>query len=514
MHWGSIQRFVWLALASGWLGLPSPAETRSATPEPPTTAGLPLPGSISELLDGEKIPQPKPWRVYQASGYDRGGGFYDSGNFLRTEAEFRQVLMECDGPGVIDRMWFTYKGEFRSEPYDLLIYLDDDRQPVIRKNLDDLFTEAATPFIDPLAGLCGDPRHPARYSHVPLGFARSAKVILQPAAAPERYHYRENSRGEKIPHVYYQITYRRLPAGAPVRPFSWKLEPSEQLALAQYHAQCRRGGVPGLPEGLDKVALPMRMEIKPGETVALLERKQAGTICGLHLETDEPAALQLQFFWDDATVPAAAVPFGPFFGCGEATPRNDLRSLWLGHIQGTFYNHLPMPFHRSARLLVHSSATRTAGVTGLVNLCTRPPNPSDLHLHAHRYDYTRPTVGQDYLVLDARGEGFFAGLVMDHPGHMEGDDRFFVDGERAPSWHGTGTEDFFNFAWGLSHTRAFPLHGITQQAGGPVGYRFHLPAGVPFSESLRISWEHGDDAKRGPNLDQSRYSGIAFYYAR
>jgi len=80
--------------------------------------------------------------------------------------------------------------------------------------------------------------------------------------------------------------------------------------------------------------------------------------------------------------------------------------------------------------------------------------------------------------------------------------------------HGTGTEDFFNFAWGLSHTAALPLHGITRQAGGPVAYRFHLPAGVPCRESLRITWEHGHDPERGPNLDQSRYSGVVFYYGR
>ncbi|MBN1818091.1 MAG: DUF2961 domain-containing protein [Sedimentisphaerales bacterium] len=33
-----------------------------------------------------------------------------------------------------------------------------------------------------------------------------------------------------------------------------------------------------------------------------------------------------------------------------------------------------------------------------------------------------------------------------------------------PSLHGTGTEDFFNFAWGLSHADPLPMHGITLQA--------------------------------------------------
>jgi hypothetical protein len=88
----------------------------------------------------------------------------------------------------------------------------------------------------------------------------------------------------------------------------------------------------------------------------------------------------------------------------------------------------------------------------------------------------------------------------------------YVDEESAPSLHGTGTEDFFNFAWGLSHTGSLALHGIVPEASGPVGYRFHLPAGIPFSRRLRVTWEHGHDLDRGVNLDERRCSGLVFYY--
>jgi hypothetical protein len=61
--------------------------------------------------------------------------------------------MECTGPGVIDRLWFTYKGEISTEPYDLLIYLDDPDQAAIQMNLDELFTAGRAPFVEPLAGV-------------------------------------------------------------------------------------------------------------------------------------------------------------------------------------------------------------------------------------------------------------------------------------------------------------------------------------------------------------------------
>ena len=59
------------------------------------TSAPPLPGSLAQLLNIDSLPLPKPWQVSQASGYDRDGGYYDSGNFLRTEPGRRHVLMEC-----------------------------------------------------------------------------------------------------------------------------------------------------------------------------------------------------------------------------------------------------------------------------------------------------------------------------------------------------------------------------------------------------------------------------------
>jgi hypothetical protein len=485
--------------------------TRLAAAAPVPAA---LPGSIAELLESAQVPSPKLWHVYQASGYDRDGGFYDSGNFLRVETNRQYVLMGCDGPGVIDRMWFTYKSEFRGEPYRLVVYLDDAARPAIREDLDDLFTEQRPPFVTPLAGLCGDPKHPAHYSYVPIGFARSAKVVLQPTASADHYLYRENRRGEKIPHIYYQITYRKLSAGKPVRPFSWQLEPAEKDALGKWSQRCQAAGPAPWPEAPAVWTTNLNLEIEPGGTTALVSSTGPGVITRLCLQTERPEALQILGYWDDAREPSIDVPFGPFFGCAESAPAGEVRGLWLGHAAKTFYCHVPMPFHKSARLLLRSSAQLPIRITGEIDLRQEPPDPNAFLLHAHRYDYHPPLLGTDYVVLDVRGAGHFVGLVMYRPGHMEGDDQFFVDDQAQPALHGTGTEDFFNFAWGLSHTEAYPLHGITRQTGGPVAYRFHLPAGVPFRDHLRITWEHGDDFQRGPNQDQGRYSGVVFYYAK
>ena len=187
-------------------------------------------GSILELLDLRSVAQRKPWRTLQQSGYDRRGGYYDSGHFLRTEPGRRLVLLGAKGPGCIDRMWFTRKRP-RQEPYDLLVYVDSMSAPALRADLDELFSAERSPFVAPLAGRCGLERTPALYSYVPVGFRDRCKIVLVPTAPDEHYQWRITESGDRIRHVYYQITYRSLPEQAPVQPFHASLEAREVEAL-------------------------------------------------------------------------------------------------------------------------------------------------------------------------------------------------------------------------------------------------------------------------------------------
>ena len=46
--------------------------------------------------------------------------------------------------------------------------------------------------------------------------------------------------------------------------------------------------------------------------------------------------------------------------------------------------------------------------------------------------------------------------------YLEGNEQFFVDGEKRASTLGTGTEDYFNGGWYYNQGRfALPLHGLT-----------------------------------------------------
>ena len=76
----------------------------------------------------------------------------------------------------------------------------------------------------------------------------------------------------------------------------------------------------------------------------------------------------------------------------------------------------------------------------------------------------------NYVMLEAKGDGQFVGVTFSvfenqWGGWNEGDEMIWIDGEKEPRIHGTGGEDYFNFAWGFSKMFATPLVGLTEFTG-------------------------------------------------
>lgn len=65
----------------------------------------------------------------------------------------------------------------------------------------------------------------------------------------------------------------------------------------------------------------------------------------------------------------------------------------------------------------------------------------------------------NYLILDAKGEGQFVGVMLSVFNNQwgawnEGDDMIWIDGQQQPRIHGTSGEDYFNSAWGFGQLYA------------------------------------------------------------
>jgi hypothetical protein len=139
-----------------------------------------------------------------------------------------------------------------------------------------------------------------------------------------------------------------------------------------------------------------------------------------------------------------------------------------------------------------------------------------------------PADGSKYEFLDVAGKGHYVGSVLSvvqaEAGWFgEGDDFFWVDGEKYPSIEGTGSEDYFNDAWGL-HEDDGPLYGVSVAEGTDLGsrmtaFRWHVLDPVPFTKSLKVEiehrgWTYDDDGKvkSAFGIRTDLMSSVAFWY--
>lgn len=276
--------------------------------------------------------------------------------------------------------------------------------------------------------------------------------------------------------------------------------------------------------------------LPPGQTLTLLDEAGPGEISHVWItiasrERFHLKKLVLRMYWDGESSPSVEVPVGDFFGLGlgeyflyQSVP------LSVGGDKGLncFF---PMPFQKHARITLSNEGLQTAeAVYWNIDLrAYASPLPADtLYFHAQYRQATpnQPWTGskfnldgkENYVWLEATGHGHFAGVTMSVIENQdgwwgEGDDMFFVDGEKLPSINGTGTEDYFLGAWDFGG-KAFsyglfgaPVVGAELQGARWSVYRFHLDSPIPFTKSLRATIEHGHANDRGDN-----YYSVAYWY--
>jgi len=274
----------------------------------------------------------------------------------------------------------------------------------------------------------------------------------------------------------------------------------------------------------------------PGATLTLLDEPGPAEISHLWItiaddERFHLKKLVLRMYWDAETTPSVEAPVGDFFGLGlgdyflyQSLP------LAVGGDKA-LNSFFPMPFQKHARItLTNEGRERAEAVYWNIDLrayASALP-PDTLYFHA-QYRQATPNKafpankfnldGKDnYVWIEATGRGHFAGVTMSVIENQdgwwgEGDDMFFVDGEKLPSINGTGSEDYFLGAWDFGGKPfsyglfGAPVVGQELQGGHWSLYRFHLDSPIPFTKSLRATIEHGHANDRGDNF----YS-VAYWY--
>jgi len=441
-----------------------------------------------------RMPDPS-YTTGQFSSYDRDStdpdaltdenwfANHDRGNFLRTEernGKTEYVMMDTDTPGAIVRFW-------SANPTDagtVRIYLDGAEDPAVEMPLSKLLGGEAAIAPPPLAGTRGKGWN----LYLPLPYAKSCKVTA--------------SKND----FYYIINYRSYEAGTEVETFSMDLAAEHSETIASVADALRTpDGIRTLPPGQEQENQGFAVTVGEGAAELLRIEGPAAiyALLGKLEAEDREKALRtclLEITFDGQDRPAVQAPVGGFFG--SAPGLNPYQSLPMGMLDsGGLYSKWVMPFQESAALRLVNHSGMEVTFEGLAVTSDYDWNVDALYFHAKwRAEHDIPTrPRQDWNFITAQGRGRYVGNMLNITNPVtawwgEGDEKIYIDGEDFPSHFGTGTEDYYGYAWGSTELYEHAYHNQTRVDGpGRFGHtsvnRWHIMDNIPFTESFRLDIE-------------------------
>jgi len=270
----------------------------------------------------------------------------------------------------------------------------------------------------------------------------------------------------------------------------------------------------------------------------------------------------LRITWDDASYPSINVPLGDFFCLGHGLVNSFQSFLFTASTRNNYqFNagcalncYVPMPFRKKAVVELVNESQEDHGQYFYIDyeLWRQEPEENLGYFHAE-FRRANPFGGwgpeitvnsgqanivnkerlaweNNYVILETKGRGHYLGCnlsVANFQGTWwgEGDDMIWVDGYKwPPDLHGTGSEDYFNQAWGMQ-PNAFLRNGSSlyegytlsmagdnlwtgRYGGYQTSYIFHLENPVRFQKEIKVTIEHG----HGNHLAND-YSSVAYWYA-
>ncbi len=161
------------------------------------------------------------------------------------------------------------------------------------------------------------------------------------------------------------------------------------------------------------------------------------------------------------------VPVGGLLGTGLGlNPTSDL----VRGVQpdGTFHARWTMPFARSATVRVINRSDRPVLVEMAARVDEWEWDDRSLHFHArHRAAHLRTQPPSDWDLLTIQGAGLFVGDTLEvfNPVSLwwgGGDEKIRIDGESFPSFFGTGTEDYYGYAYCSNQVFQGLLHAVSR----------------------------------------------------
>lgn len=487
----------------------------SSTPEI-TTGTL-----LSEMINRDQLAEfPSPeYSTKQFSSYDRKSigpdkpGWFanaDRSQFIRTEKnkgrrEF--VMFDADGPGAIVRFWVTvamYEGNGL-----LRIYLDNNPDPVLGGEVLKLMSGGGI-VEEPLAASVSKLTNYIQRGHnlyLPIPYSQHCKITYESNGVSDQP---GAITGEAF---YYNINYRTYSKNVSVSTFTTAdiSKYAGELQLAQSSLSNNKVN----PQNIRHSQQHDKVWLLPGKAA---EIKSVGTkaikqiIIKINAKDNEQAlrstVLELQF----DSRQTVWCPVGDFFGTGyklspyktcytKVNEDGKMACTWV------------MPFSTTGQVVLKNYGDQKVEIEEF-SIDTEEYNWTERSMYfgaGWREDSRLPSREEgknvdeiesgmfdvNYVTLTGKGVLVGNGVVLFNTTDAwwgEGDEKIFVDGEKFPSHFGTGTEDFYGYAWSnpnkFSHPFiAQPDGSGAMESGYVANFRFRSLDAIPFNKSLQFDME-------------------------
>lgn len=436
----------------------------------------------------------------------------DASQFLREEqndGRKEYVIFEAEKPGVVVNFWATFAGY--NNDGTLRFYFDGETKPRIEGEAKSILSGGALVGY-PLSFSVSELTPMDRRGHnlfLPIPYGKSLKITYtSPTIAVGR---------DSKERFYYQVTCREYSEGTKVQTYSDNvLKQNRTLVNKVCDALYQRS------RGLEDTQLTVKSlnaNLNPGAEKKIIINGE-GAIRKLSLclnaknlnQALRSTLLKISFDGNNTVW----VPVGDFFGTGYNIYRS---ASWYSEVttDGQLTSYWIMPYRQTCEISLVNMGSQPISVVD-ASVATSPYrwNKNTMYFGAYWHQETHiqtvkngrdlPISAKDVNFCTLEGEGIWVGdgITLFNTGERwwgEGDEKIYIDDEKFPSHFGTGTEDYYGYAW----CRPEPFdHAFIQQPDGrgnfskdrelnPINHtvnsRYRVLDAIPFHKSLKFDME-------------------------
>jgi hypothetical protein len=460
----------------------------------------------------DHLPELEASHTAMSSTWDTSGQNNDGLNYKNVQDTIN-ILLDKEGPGCIHRI-FTGTPYFQRSETRLQIFTDGQKRPVFDLPVADLFDPARSPIPYPLSS---NKTYPGIL--FPIPYDKHIRVQL--------YNPLSESWGN-----YWQVVYTSYPENVKIKSITYPFSDNENKEIQKVvdtwlKAERNPPPVPG------KWSFKRKVNIRAGET-GDITLNGTGIIRQIYISANpnKPETwrnTRFIIYWDNNNLKSVDVPLGYFFGNADYASMFQYNSMVSGITKEGAYSLLPMPFENGAKLVFNNHSKEDIELEIKMDIQEEKSLQTNIgRLHATFNEIqpfsdnndNLPRFGKSpkpFLVtLDKnRGPGKYVGTLLhvawpdDSVWWGEGDWLFWTDEEGfPPSYHGTGSEEYFNSGWCFFDRKA--ISGYVKMAPGNVSvYSYHLNDAFEFTDNIRAAVEIWP----WQEIKKSIWSSTALWYA-